>query len=82
MSAIVLEVHANDDPAKPLFYIGIIGDVWFWVPDASASEANGWAKVRCSERVWQSYAQRQVDKARIDVWTGKPRALNDDGTLK
>ena len=82
MTAVVLEVHADDNPNHVLFYMGVIGNVWFAIRDDTATPANGWHLVRCSERNWQSYAARHTAQARVNVWSGLPEPLNADGTFK
>lgn len=82
MTAVLLEVYADDTPERVLFYMGVIGNVWFPIPDDTATPANGWHLVRCSERVWQSYAGRHTAQTRVNVWSGLPEPLNPDGTFK
>lgn len=81
MCAIVMEIHANDEPDSILFYMGVVGDTWFPIPDDTATPANGWHLVRMSERTWQQYAGRSANKARVNVFSGVPLPLNPDGTF-
>ena len=78
----VIAVHHNDQPGVVKFFMGLLGDTWFPIPDDSCSQANGWAPLAMSESAWQSYAMRHSARTRTDVWTGLPLPLNDDGTLK
>ena len=78
--AIVLHVYDNSMNGPVKFYVGIIADVVFNYPDGSATEANGFAVVKLTERAWQEFYGRYCRKARVDLG-GQPVALNADGTI-
>jgi hypothetical protein len=80
--AVVIGVHHDDQPGQIKFFMAVLGDTWFPVPDDSLHEEHGWQRVSMSERTWQSYVMRHSARTRTDVWTGLPLPLNDDGTLK
>lgn len=77
--ATVLHVYDNNMNGPVRFYVGIIADTVFNMPDGCASQANGWAVVKMTEKTWQAFYGRFCQKNRITLG-GEPRPLKADGT--
>lgn len=78
--AVVIEVLDNEK-GNPKFWFGLLGGTIFPSLDASLSEANGWRRVKMSERNWQSLYGKYIHKSRLQL-NGEPAALKPDGTRK